>query len=207
MFGGDNAMVKVSLMPARRRSGASITPGSRAHPRGARPPRATRRGVLAAASVALALAPAASAGAGQVPLSASPELWATVNVCDTTDHPDTVGIRGSMPGSGRAGEQMLMRFQLQFLRESDQTWHNIGPSGDTGFVAVGSAKYKERQTGRNFTVRPPSTGAFLLRGAVTFEWRKDGEVVRRARERTSAGHGATPGADPPGFSAARCSVS
>ncbi len=133
-------------------------------------------------------------------------LWATVNVCDTTDHPDTVGIRASMPGSGVAKERMFIRFQLQYLRTSDNTWHNIGSGGDSGFIMVGSGRFKARQTGRNFTVQPPATGVFTLRGAVTYEWRKDGEVVRRARKRTKGGHPRTTGADPATFSAATCDV-
>jgi hypothetical protein len=139
-------------------------------------------------------------------IAQSPLLWATVNVCDTADHPDTIGIRGSMPGSGRRSEEMFMRFQVQYLRPSDGRWHNIGPSGDSGFIDVGSARFRARQTGRNFTVTPPRTGSFRLRGAVTFEWRRDGEVVRRARERTHSGHPGTKGADPPDFSAATCAV-
>lgn len=136
----------------------------------------------------------------------SPLLWATVNICDTKSHPDTIGIRGSMPGSGISGEQMFMRFQVQFFDRRDGKWHNIGASGDSGFVPVGSAKFRQRQSGRNYVVTPPRTGSFVLRGAVTFQWRKDGDVVRRARKQTSAKRGPTAGADPSGFSASRCDV-
>lgn len=133
-------------------------------------------------------------------------LWATINVCDTAEHPDTVGIRASMPGSGVKGERMYMRFQLQYYTVSDNRWHNVGASGDSGFIPVGSAMFRVRQAGRNFSVRPPATGAFILRGAVTFEWRKDGEVVRRARKRTRSGHPNTKGADPRSYSVAKCEV-
>jgi hypothetical protein len=136
----------------------------------------------------------------------SPYLWATVNVCDTVAHPDTIGIRGSMPGNGVRAQEMYMRFQLQYLAAEDQKWHNIGLTGDSGWIDVGSAKYQRRQTGRNFTVLPPKSGAFTLRGAVTFEWRAGTEVVKRSRMRTTAGHGTTAGADPKGFSAATCEV-
>jgi hypothetical protein len=158
--------------------------------------------LLAGSGVATGLS-AASAGAD----ATSKLLWATVNVCNTADHPDTIGIRGSMPGNGDRAQQMFMRFQLQYLATDDKHWHNIGPTGDSGFINVGSAKYRERQYGRNFTVQPPKTGAFRLRGAVTFEWRKGTDVVRRARLRTTGGRGKTAGADPRGFSAATCSIS
>jgi hypothetical protein len=146
------------------------------------------------------------AGARRAAHPAPSLLWATVNVCDTAAHPDTIGIRGSMPGNGVRAQQMYMRFQLQFLAAHDRTWHNIGPSGDSGFINVGSAKYRQRQYGRNITVQPPATGSVRLRGAVTFEWRSGTAVVRRARMRTTAGHGDTAGADPRGFSAATCSI-
>ena len=191
-------------MPALRRREATITPR---YPAAVPGPRATRRFALAAGLAAVAALGAGPATAAQKPsIYRSPLLWSTVNICDTVSHPDTIGIRGSMPGSGIAEEQMFMRFQLQFFDRKDGEWHNIGASGDSGFVSLGSGKFKQRQSGRNFTVRPPRTGAFVLRGAVTFEWRKDGEVARRARKRTSAGRGPTVGADPSGFSAARCRV-
>lgn len=191
-------------MPALRRYEAIITPR---YPAAVLGPRATRRPALAAAlSAVVALGAGPAAAQDGASIYESPLLWATVNVCDTTSHPDTVGIRGSMPGSGVRKEAMFMRFQLQFFDRKDRAWHNIGASGDSGFVPVGSGKFKQRQSGRNFTVRPPRTGAFVLRGAVTFEWRENGEVVRRARKRTTAERGPTAGADPSGFSAARCRV-
>lgn len=185
-------MVNVSFMSALRRRKAPITLPYPA----------------AAAGVALAAAFAAAPATAQdgPTVAQSKLLWATVNICDTEEHPDTVGVRGSMPGSGDAGERMYMRFQLQYFDRRDGKWHNIGASGDSGFVPVGSARYKQRQSGRNFTVRPPKTGSYLMRGAVTFEWREDGKVVRRARERTTSGHTRTAGADPAGFSAASCRV-
>ena len=150
----------------------------------------------------LAFAPAGGAAAKTD--APQPLLWATVNVCDTVAHPDTVGIRGSMPGSGDPDEHMFMRIQLQYYALADDSWHNIGPTGDTGFIAVGPGKYKARQAGRYFTVKPPATGSYTLRGAVTYEWRVNGDVVKRARRRTTSGHGSTSGADPRGFSAASC---
>lgn len=161
--------------------------------------------MLATAGVAWGVGAGGGQAAAATPAT-SPLLWATVNVCDTAEHPDTIGIRGSMPGNGVRAQQMFMRFQLQYLATDDGRWHNIGPSGDSGFIAVGSAKYRQRQYGRNFTVQPPAKGAFRLRGAVTFEWRRGTSVVRRARMRTTAGHGNTAGADPRGFSAASCSI-
>jgi hypothetical protein len=157
----------------------------------------------------LAAGPATAAARTAESITHNKRLWATVNVCDTVGHPDSIGIRGSMPGSGDKAEVMFMRFQVQYFTPADQLWHNLGPEADSGFVAVGSARYRTRQSGVTFTITPPQAGKapYLLRGAVTFEWREDGEVVRRARKHTTASHPNTAGADPAGFSAATCSIS
>jgi hypothetical protein len=160
--------------------------------------------VLWCAALAAALLGAAAAAA------APPEVkspWATVNVCDTPSYPNTVGIRASMPGSGARGERMFMRFQVQFYRASDDSWHDVGPAADSGFLLVGSGRSKARQAGRNFTLESPPRGAsHIVRGVVTFEWRRAGRVIRRVVKPTRAGRRKTPGADPPGFSAATCEI-
>lgn len=153
----------------------------------------------------LLLAASASAAEGSS-IYESKLLWATINYCDTAKHPDTIGIRASMPGSGVKSERMFMRFQVQYYRADENKWHNIGDTGDSGFIEVGSARFKARRTGRDFVIKPPATGSWILRGAVTYEWRRGGEVVRRARKRTRSGHPSTVGADPKGFSAAKCEI-
>jgi hypothetical protein len=159
------------------------------------------RSLLAVAAL-LAAAPAAAGAAER-----SRHLWATVNVCDTIAHPDTIGIRGSMPGSGNRREQMFMRFRVQYFRAADQRWHNISSGGDSGFVPVGSARFKARQAGRLFVFAPPAGGSFQLRGKVYFEWRRGKKVVRRDALVTSAGHRSSAGSDPDGYSSDTCVVS
>jgi hypothetical protein len=160
--------------------------------------------------VALLMSPAVDVAGARTADSIlhSKRLWATVNVCDTVGHPDSLGIRGSMPGSGDKREEMFMRFQVQYFKPSDGQWHDLGTAGDSGWVDVGNARPIARQAGRTFTVTPPRPGtpAYLLRGVVTFEWREDGITVRRAHKRTNADHPNTAGADPPTASAATCSV-
>ena len=172
---------------------------------------------LAALAGALAFLAAAAPGmAAEMPPTAvaaavarDPGPWATVNVCDTTGHPDGIGIRGAMPGTGDRDDELFMRLQVQFFRRADGTWRGVGRGADSGFLDVGNGAARVRQAGRTFTLSPPAAGqpAFLLRGLVTFEWRaKDGTVLRRTRKRTTAGHRSTAGADPTGFSAAECTV-
>ncbi|HEV2999683.1 MAG TPA: hypothetical protein VGW75_03000 [Solirubrobacteraceae bacterium] len=137
----------------------------------------------------------------------SPLLWATVNVCDTERHPDTIGVRASMPGSGRRGETMWMRFRVQYLSAADGRWHNFTlPGADSGDVRVGRhARYRVRQSGYLFPFAPAPGERYRLRGSVEFQWRRRGKAVRRVREVTSAGHRPAV-ADPEGHSEATCDV-
>jgi hypothetical protein len=157
---------------------------------------------IGAAFAALALCAPAPAGAR----GADRHLWATVNVCDTLAHPDTIGIRGSMPGTGDPAQRMFMRFQVQFFSATDEHWHRVQEGGDSGFVDVGSARLKALQAGRLFVFAPPAGGSFQLRGIVTFEWRAGKRLVRRARQATTAGHHADQ-SDPPGYSSDTCVIS
>jgi len=166
--------------------------------------------VLRAAATALAalavLAPAAGAKKGST-IYGSRLLWATVNVCNTPGHPDMIGVRASIPGSGIAAERMYVRFQVQYYSASEGEWHNLLSGGDSGWIAVGSASYQARQAGRSFRFQAPSgDGTETLRGAVTFEWRRGDRVVRRARKRTTAGHRDARDGDPAGYSAAVCEL-
>ncbi len=135
----------------------------------------------------------------------SHELWATVDVCSPADQPNTVGIRGSMPGDRHAGERMYMSFRLQYMTASGQ-WLDLTSGASSGFVAVGSGA-AARQGGTSFDLkpvqgRPPVT----LRGVVDFQWRRGKTVLVSATAPTSAGHKSLAGADPADFSAATCVI-
>ena len=134
------------------------------------------------------------------------QLWSTVNICDTDKAPDTIGIRARMPGDGTR-RRMWMRFRTQFYSDDDFAWKYVTSGGRSPWVEVGSALFAFKETGYEFTFDPPGVGeSFLLRGVVEFQWRsKGGKVVRRTRKFTEAGHRTT-GADPRGFSAARCRI-
>jgi hypothetical protein len=160
--------------------------------------------IVAIVTVLIVAAPAAGKRRS---LITSPLLWATVNVCDTPANPDTIGVRGSMPGSGRSGEQMYIRFRVQYFSRAEGRWHNITRGADSGWVAVGSARFKARQAGWSFRFVPPADGSpHLLRGAVAFEWRRGDKVVNHAQERTTGRHRSATGADPDGYSASHCEI-
>lgn len=164
--------------------------------------------VVATAGLAAALASAATAGAASGPtIDKNPLLWATVNVCDTAKHPDVIGIHASMPGAGNTAEKMYMRFAVEYYKPTSNKWEKLGPSTDSGFHYVGSAKYVRRVSGWNFSMTPPPEGqTYRLRGVVTFQWRLKGKVSRTAVKRTKSGHAGTNGSDPKGYSAAECII-
>jgi len=151
-------------------------------------------GAMATAGSALAQSPAKA--------PRQPELWATVDICNAPHHPDTIGIRGSMPGDGHAGDTLYMRFLVQSQNATTKRWTDIGKNGDSGFVPIGSAAVA-RQAGRTFELKS-STTSYTLRGEVEFQWRRGDRVLRRASMPTSAGHASLAGAEPKGYSAATC---
>ena len=137
---------------------------------------------------------------------ASPDLWATINVCDTAANPNTIGIRGSMPGLGRRAT-LWMRFQVQYLAAADGRWHNISRNADSKWEKVGVTRRKVIESGQDFMfLPPPDGGSHTLRGAVTFRWMRRGHLVKKRHRITTAGHRSTAGADPPGYSAAVCQI-
>ena len=135
------------------------------------------------------------------------KLWATINVCDTSARPDTIGLRASMTGTGSAADEMFMRFQVQYFSPKDGAWRSLTSGGDSGFVDVGSGRQKTREAGRFFVFAPLVKQGYQLRGLVSFEWRRNGVVVQRTRRLTTPKHVSAAGADPPGFSAAICVLS
>jgi hypothetical protein len=154
--------------------------------------------LLAVSAVA---APAAVAGG---PDLASSALWATVDVCDTSAHPDTIGIRGSMPGDGEHGERMFMAFSVEYRHGG--VWQRIGAAGESGFRLVGGAAARSRQAGIDFTLAASTSRSYALRGVVTFLWRRGATTVASTVRSTTAGHGVTAGADPQGYSRSTCSI-
>jgi hypothetical protein len=145
---------------------------------------------------------AAWARASAHSLLQSRQLWATIDLCNPPDQPHYVGIRGSMPGDGRAPDRMYMLFRLQYVNATGQ-WAEIGNGPAPSFVAVGSARIA-RQLGRSFQVRPQR--ALTLRGVVSFQWRHGSRVLASTYRVTTAGRESLKGSDPAGFSAATCRI-
>jgi hypothetical protein len=164
-----------------------------------------KRLIIAASLLALDAAPAGAASQPGRTIFQSRHLWATVDICNTPAHPRTIGVRGSMPGSGVAAERMYMRFRVQYRTPAGQ-WVYISSAADSGFLFVGAATYKARQAGRSFQIAASSGGGYVVRGVVDFQWRRRARVIRHARKATTAGHTSLAGSDPAGYSAAACSL-
>lgn len=160
-----------------------------------------RRSIITLACAAALLAVAAApAGA------ATKNLWATINVCDSPNHPDDVGVAARMPGSAK-GYRMYMRFYVQYL-DGDH-WRFVKDGGKSPWVLAGSDKFSWIERGWTFSFQPPAAGtSYTMRGFVRFEWRRGKKkVVKRTHRYTSAGHPGTADADPKDYSARKCKMS
>jgi hypothetical protein len=139
------------------------------------------------------LALAASAAPAR---AADPKVWATVNVCDTEQHPNEIGIRAALPARrGRAA----LRFRVQYHDLAADRWRWV-QAADSGWRKAGNV----RESGWSFEVT--GAGTPILRGVVGYRWTRRGKIVGRAQRLTETGHRSTAGADPAGFSAATCRI-
>lgn len=171
--------------------------------------------VLAGATVSLASTASTSLAKSSSKAAAPPvkahallssrELWATIDVCSPTDQPNTVGIRGSMPGDGQSHDKMYMSFRLQYL-DATGHWVDLASGSTPSYVNVGGAT-APREGGRSFQLVPlAGKPAAKLRGVVDFQWRRNKKVLLTAVRATVAEHASVAGADPAGFSAATCLI-
>jgi hypothetical protein len=138
--------------------------------------------VLTLAALALA-APDGAVAATQK----HPDLWATVNLCDTEARPGAVGIRVSIPREKGAPAQWA-HIRLQWFDGSRRAWRRVTSGGDAGWARIGIGT-RQVQGGTTFTFPPPKAGSrIVLRGLVDIEWRNGTKVVDSAHLRTTAGH-------------------
>ncbi len=127
----------------------------------------------------------------------SPNLWATVNICNTVRYPDVIGIRGQMPSLGFT-TTLYMRFQVDYYSIKD---HRFEPDPGVGkLIRLGRGTHGSHQTGVAFRIRPPA----ILSGTVTFEYRRAGRLLGRAVRQTTHGERHVDFADPRGYSTATC---
>jgi hypothetical protein len=113
-------------------------------------------------------------------------FWATVNICDTQNSPNALGIRMSVPGNG-SNERIFARYTAQWWSGAQQQWLTVDGSGMTSWVPVGGADMSSRQAGWTFRfVQPPAGTTYVMRGVVELQWR---DLVRKSRK-AHRGHAA-----------------
>ena len=139
-------------------------------------------------------------------LLSSHELWATIDVCDTPHHRNTVGVRGSMPGDGNTHDKMYMSFRLQYLNTANSLWVDLPASTHPTFVPVGAGT-TARQGGTSFQLVPVAgKPGVRMRGVVSFQWRRGKKVLQSTSRPTTPKHKSLAGAEPKGYSSATCLI-
>jgi hypothetical protein len=135
----------------------------------------------------------------------APELWATVNLCDTERAPDSMGVRAGMPGNGTS-QRMYMRFKAQYWSVRRQDWTAVGGTAVSPWVFAGSARHPRGQAGWTFEFSPPPPGVtFRMRALVEFRW--GSKHLRTLTRTTRSGIRGAEGGDPAGTSKAVCLIS
>jgi hypothetical protein len=170
---------------------------------------------VAATLALLGVAPPAAlaAGAIQNPTAAqirtavrraehSRYLWSTINICDTSRHPDVVGIRGQMPSLGFSA-LLSMDIQLDYWSTSEKRFIQVPGNAAHKQLSLGSPANGVHQGGIDFSVTPH---AGLLSGEITFTWRRGGRLLAELTRPASAGHPDADFGDPEHYSAGECEI-
>jgi hypothetical protein len=130
----------------------------------------------------------------------SKRLWATINVCDTRKHPNTIGIRGEAPALGFPAT-ISISLGVDFWSKTDKRYEP-DPNAQR-VIKVGPISHGIHQRGVTFRFAP-HTGR--LRGTATFSWKRHGKVLGTAKRVTTSSHHDADFGDPSGFSAATCMI-
>jgi hypothetical protein len=129
----------------------------------------------------------------------SPDLWATVNLCNTRSYPHELGLRGQMPGLG-FGAQEYMTFEVYY--RSGGRYVPI-PSTRERMALGRQSGSSLHQAGVTFTFTQPA----VLEGRITFTWKRGGTRLGQVVLATTGRHKHVDFGDPRGHSAASCTIS
>jgi hypothetical protein len=132
--------------------------------------------------------------------TASPSLWATVNICDTKRQPHTLGIRAQMPALGFPS-WLSLRIQVNYYSSSKRRFLPI--STGSMLIRLGRSSHGLQQAGATLAFKP-HTG--LLNARVRFIWRRSGRLLGQTERRTTAGHPRADFGSPPHYSAKQCRI-
>jgi hypothetical protein len=131
---------------------------------------------------------------------ASSSTWATVNICNTSGHPNTIGIRAQMPSLGVTA-QLSMVFEVEYWSSHSKTYKLV--PGSVRSVSLGSSRLGLRQSGITLPLTPH---AGTLRGVVSLHWALGGRTVGSTTRVTTAGHPDADFGDPLHHSSATCAM-
>lgn len=129
-------------------------------------------------------------------------LWATINVCDSAQYRNSVGVRGQMPALGFRAT-LSMTIQVEYWSRSARGFVPVPGSAAIATESLGRQSTGRQQAGAIFPFR---AHAGLLAALVTFTWKRDGDVIGQARRWTTTGHPNADYGSPPGYTAARCRI-
>ena len=105
-------------------------------------------------------------------LLTSRELWATIDVCNPADQPNTVGIRGSMPGDGASPRHDVHELSPAVPERAGKQWVGPRPAARARVRRRRRRRAPRARAGASFTLVPAAgKPAVELRGVVDFQWR------------------------------------
>jgi hypothetical protein len=155
----------------------------------------------------LAAGPASAAGpsASQIQKAVvsakrSTRLWATINICDTRHHPNTLGIRGQVPALGFSSS-ISIAIRVDFWNPATKRFKP--DPGVNKLMRLGNPSDGIQQQGVSFRF---AAHAGRFRGKAVFVWRRGGKVLGQTDRLTTSGHRDADFGDPRGFSAATCTI-
>jgi hypothetical protein len=131
----------------------------------------------------------------------SKSLWATVNICNSKQDPNTLGIRGQMPSLGFPA-WLSMAIQLNYWSKAKKKFIPI-PSGGKRLIRLGRSSTGLQQDGASFTFKP-HTG--LLNASIQFIWRREGKLLGETTLTTTGGHPNADFGSPKHFTAKQCRI-
>jgi hypothetical protein len=127
----------------------------------------------------------------------SPQLWATVNVCDQAK--TKFGIRGQMPALGFP-TRMSMQIQVNYWNPAKKRF--VPDKGAVETVSLGRPARNLHQAGFVWHFQPQVT----LSGSVTFQWKLGRKVIGETTRATKNGVKGVDDTDPKGNSTASCKL-
>jgi hypothetical protein len=163
---------------------------------------------IAAIAALLVSAPAAALGSSPTPAQMrtsvsraerSSELWATINICNTPAHPNQLGVRAQIPALGFPAS-LSIAIEVKYFASG-----SFRPDpGVKKLIRLGTQSNRVHQAGHTFQFAPH---AGLLTGAVTFAWKRGGQLLGQITRPTTGGHRDVDFGDPRKHSAATCRIS